>query len=99
MVQTTRLGAQQMSYVSEITLVLSKSKPSETEIVNSRLTDAAAGGSDDWAKGSAGIKYAYTVELRDTGKHGFILPAAMIKETATETWTALQVVANHFASG
>ena len=33
------------------------------------------GGSDDWAKGGAGIKYSYTVELPDTGRHGFILPA------------------------
>lgn len=28
----------------------------------------AAGGSDDWAKGSVGIKYAYTIELRDNGR-------------------------------
>ena len=33
------------------------------------------GGSDDWAKGGAGVKFSYTVELPDTGKHGFILPA------------------------
>ena len=32
------------------------------------------GGSDDWAKGGAGIKYSFTVELPDTGRHGFILP-------------------------
>ena len=35
----------------------------------------AAGASDDWAKGEAGIKYSYTVELPDTGKFGFLLPA------------------------
>ncbi|EFX83249.1 hypothetical protein DAPPUDRAFT_239963 [Daphnia pulex] len=35
----------------------------------------ASGGSDDWAKGGAGIPYSYTVELRDTGKFGFELPA------------------------
>ena len=29
-----------------------------------------AGGSDDWAKASAKIKYAYTMELRDTGSAG-----------------------------
>lgn len=28
----------------------------------------AAGGSDDWAKGSVGVKYAYTIELRDNGR-------------------------------
>lgn len=37
--------------------------------------DIASGGSDDWAKGGAGIPYSYTVELRDTGKFGFELPA------------------------
>ena len=35
----------------------------------------ASGASDDWAKGEAGIKYSYTVELPDTGKFGFLLPA------------------------
>nr|SVE75580.1 EOG090X00QE [Daphnia hispanica] len=33
------------------------------------------GPSDDWAMGGAGIPYAYTIELRDTGKFGFELPA------------------------
>ena len=33
------------------------------------------GGSDDWAKGGAGIKYSYTIELPDTGRHGFLLPS------------------------
>ena len=28
----------------------------------------AAGASDDWAKGEAGIKYSYTIELPDTGR-------------------------------
>jgi hypothetical protein len=37
--------------------------------------DIASGGSDDWAKGGAGIPYSYTVELRDTGNFGFELPA------------------------
>ncbi len=37
--------------------------------------DVATGGSDDWAKGVAGIKYSYTLELRDEGRYGFELPA------------------------
>lgn len=28
----------------------------------------ASGGSDDWAKGTMKMKYAYTIELRDTGR-------------------------------
>ena len=30
----------------------------------------ASGASDDWAKGGAGIKYSYTIELPDTGRSG-----------------------------
>ena len=28
----------------------------------------ASGASDDWAKGGAGIKFSYTIELPDTGR-------------------------------
>ena len=56
--------------------------------------DLASGGSDDWAKGIAGIKYSYTVELRDTGAHGFILPADNIPSTGKEIYSALQTMAN-----
>ena len=37
-----------------------------------------SGGSDDWAKGVAKIKYSYTVELPDTGLYGFLLPKSEI---------------------
>jgi len=47
---------------------------------------AAAGGSDDFAKGVAGIKYAYTLELRDTGRYGFLLPEHLILPTSQETF-------------
>lgn len=53
----------------------------------------AAGGSDDWAKGVAKIKYAYTIELRDTGRYGFILPANFIDPTAQEALAAVRVFA------
>lgn len=53
----------------------------------------ASGGSDDWAKGVAKMKYAYTVELRDTGRHGFILPASYIDPTAREALAAVRVFA------
>jgi len=44
----------------------------------------AAGGSDDWAKGGANIKYSYTIELPDTGRHGFLLPAKRALQTGKE---------------
>lgn len=52
----------------------------------------AAGGSDDWAK-SRGIKYSYTIELRDKGQHGFILPPQFIEPTAKEALAFVHTVA------
>lgn len=43
----------------------------------------AAGASDDWGY-SIGIKYSNTIELRDTGRYGFALPASYIIKTAKE---------------
>lgn len=40
--------------------------------------DPASGASDDWYKEVLQARFTYTVELRDTGKNGFILPANQI---------------------
>ncbi|XP_022161977.1 carboxypeptidase B-like [Myzus persicae] len=58
----------------------------------------AAGASDDWAKGVAKIKYAYTVELKDTGKYGFILPPSEIVSTGKEAFAAVSALANEIGS-
>lgn len=55
--------------------------------------DLSSGSSRDWAKGEAGIKWVYTIELRDEGRYGFLLPADQILDTAIETWSGIQVVA------
>ncbi|XP_034178423.2 carboxypeptidase B-like isoform X1 [Osmia lignaria lignaria] len=52
-----------------------------------------SGSSDDWAKGVAGIKYAYTLELRDRGTYGFLLPASQIVPTAREIWAGIRMIA------
>ncbi|XP_071440264.1 carboxypeptidase B-like [Hetaerina americana] len=52
----------------------------------------ASGGSDDWAKGSAGIKYTYTIELGDTGRYGFLFPAEYIIPSGNEALAALKVL-------
>ena len=49
-------------------------------------------------KGVAGIKYAYTLELRDVGRHGFILPAEMIIPSGQETWAAVYATALELGS-
>lgn len=51
------------------------------------------GSSDDWAKGAAGIKYSYKVELRDQGTYGYLLPATQILPTARETYVAVRALA------
>ncbi len=56
------------------------------------LVDPAAGASDDWYKGVLKSRFAYTVELRDTGRHGFILPPDQIKPSGEELWEAERVV-------
>ena len=56
------------------------------------LTDPAAGASDDWYKGVLKARFAYTIELRDTGRHGFILPPEQIIPSGEELWEAERVV-------
>merc|ERR1711874_490958 len=46
----------------------------------------ASGSSTDWAHGEAGIGFTTSMELRDTGAYGFLLPPAQIIPTAEETW-------------
>ena len=54
----------------------------------------ASGTSRDWALGVAGIPYVYSIELRDTGVYGFLLPPSEIIPTAEETWAWHVVAAN-----
>ncbi|XP_051889696.1 carboxypeptidase A1-like [Pristis pectinata] len=54
----------------------------------------SSGSSIDWAY-DYGIKYAFCFELRDTGRHGFLLPADQIIPTAEETYLALTDIFNH----
>ncbi|XP_078484083.1 carboxypeptidase B-like [Ciona intestinalis] len=70
------------------------------EYKQGRVIDLAyevAGGSVDWAHQSLCVKYSYGVELRDRGKHGFILPRRYIVPTAEEYFEAVKVVARHIA--
>ncbi|CAK6442913.1 unnamed protein product [Pipistrellus nathusii] len=54
----------------------------------------APGGPDDWIY-DLGIKYAFTIELRDTGEYGFLLPKHLIKPTCREALAALSKIAWH----
>lgn len=51
-----------------------------------------SGGARDWAYGVAGAKFSYTVELRDDGKFGFLLPAGEIIPSGEETWVGVKTM-------
>jgi len=61
---------------------------------------AAAGGSDDWsydymaAGGNTG-PLSYTIELRDTGAFGFVLPASEIQPNAEEINAGMHVIVKY----
>ena len=48
--------------------------------------DHVGGSSCDWARAVAGVRYSYTLELRDRGQYGFLLPQSLIEPTANETF-------------
>uniref|UniRef100_A0A8D2AJ61 Carboxypeptidase B2 n=1 Tax=Sciurus vulgaris TaxID=55149 RepID=A0A8D2AJ61_SCIVU len=54
----------------------------------------APGGSDDWIY-DLGIKYSFTIELRDKGRYGFLLPERYIKPTCTEALAAVAKIVWH----
>jgi hypothetical protein len=49
-------------------------------------------------KGAARIKYSYTIELRDRGSFGFILPVQYILPTAREALAAVLTMAGEIAN-
>ena len=53
---------------------------------------AASGGSDDWVRGVAGIKWVYLIELPDK-QHGFLLPTSQILPVATTNMEGLNRLA------
>ncbi|KAG0065629.1 Carboxypeptidase A4 [Linnemannia elongata] len=54
----------------------------------------ASGGSLDWTYAEGGVKYSYAVELRDTGRHGFLLPEDEILPSSEETFAGVLHLAN-----
>jgi len=62
--------------------------------INSADLYPAAGASDDWYKGVVGTRFAFTTELRDTGRHGFVLPKDQIIPSGEEMWAGFEVVIN-----
>ena len=57
-------------------------------------TDPASGGSEDWTYGELGVKYSFSVELRDKGYYGFLLPPDQIIPSGEETFEGLKALVN-----
>lgn len=57
------------------------------------LIHYASGTSMDWAREAQNIKYSYTIELRDNGAYGVILPAKFIKPSSDEALIAVRTIA------
>ena len=57
---------------------------------------AAAGASQDWAMGGAGIDIVYSIELPGGGFFGFDLPPSEIERVALETFEGLKVFGQYF---
>ncbi|GIY91007.1 carboxypeptidase B [Caerostris darwini] len=54
----------------------------------------AAGSSVDWAYEKARIKYSFAIELRDTGRQGFLLSNSQIIPNAEENFAGIKAVAD-----
>ena len=54
------------------------------------VADPAAGASEDFGYMVLGAKYSYTLEMRDTGRYGFELPANQIQPTGEETYAGMR---------
>lgn len=57
----------------------------------------ATGSSVDYVNDVAGAKYTFTIELRDTGTNGFVLPASQILPTGVETWEGFKYLLANMA--
>ncbi|NWR57098.1 CBPB2 Carboxypeptidase, partial [Bucorvus abyssinicus] len=76
------------------TAIKRTTKKTYTPGPGARTIYLAPGGSDDWAY-DLGIKYSFTIELRDTGTYGFLLPPHEIKPTCLEALSAVKEIALH----
>ena len=56
------------------------------------FTDIESGTTKDYIYGHLHVRYTFSMELRDTGKHGFLLPRNLIEPTARETFEGIKAM-------
>ncbi|KAL7625942.1 hypothetical protein AAE478_002711 [Parahypoxylon ruwenzoriense] len=57
---------------------------------------ATAGGSNDYVTDINKAEYGWAIELRDTGRNGFTLPATQILESGEEAWEGIKYLLANF---
>ena len=62
-------------------------------LYNILILDTASGIANDWVYAVANVKYSYTIELRDNGTFGFLLPEDQIIPSGEETFELHRVIA------
>jgi hypothetical protein len=55
------------------------------------------GSSVDYINDITKAKYTFTIELRDLGQYGFVLPADQILPTGLETWEGIRYLLKNIA--
>ncbi|XP_031627143.1 uncharacterized protein LOC116343295 isoform X2 [Contarinia nasturtii] len=59
------------------------------------MSDLKSGTSADYAMHKIGIKYSYTIELRDTGTQGYLLSPSYIDTTGLETYEMIKAMVDY----
>ena len=59
----------------------------------------ASGSSVDYFYNQLGLKCTFAVELRDTGRYGFLIPDAQIPLVAEEMWNGYQIFMENIING
>lgn len=62
---------------------------------NDEMLDHRSGTSTEFAMYKVGLKYSYTMELRDTGTQGFLLAPSYIDSTGREIFEMIQAMADY----
>ena len=57
-----------------------------------QFTDIESGTTKDYAYGHLNVRYTFSIELRDTGKYGFLLPSRLIAPTAREVFEGIKAM-------
>ncbi|XP_071549428.1 carboxypeptidase B1-like [Panulirus ornatus] len=93
----TRANINRLTFVANEMARAIKQAEGETYQVGSpaEILYPASGAADDWAAGVGKIPLVFTMELRDDGAAGFVLPNDLIKPAVNDAWVAVEHLGKH----